>query len=267
MALVWNWGTFGTNSEGSMTTSFDDEFVQELDWDSQFFGICVGRITAGSPHELQDRVAALGSDRYRLVYGFCPADQFSELKSRPLASALVCIHAVFERVTNVANPCCADGYTLQRFSQSVPDAELLKLSLQAGRFSRFHLDSRLPAGSFERLYSTWIAKCVTGEMADIVYVARDSTGKLAGFATGRVNFENVSVLGLIAVSDEHQQRGVGRALVDAIIGFSFDRGAIRVEVTTQEANRPAMRLYEAAGFQRKSRIAVFHFWFDGAMEV
>jgi dTDP-4-amino-4,6-dideoxy-D-galactose acyltransferase len=241
--------------------------VERLDWDSQFYGISVASVTASSLEDLEDRVKAAERAGFRLVYGFCPAERVRELNSPVFRSALICTHVVFERVSGAIDVQLADGYSLHSYTQAIPEQGLMELAQRAGGYSRFRLDTRLPAGSFERMYAIWIAKSVTGDLADIVYVIRDNKGEIAGFATGSLQSDGICRLGLIAVSDGHQKRGLGRSLVDAIIGCAFEHRVSRIEVTTQETNHPAIRLYESAGFITKSRTAVFHFWLDEAVTI
>jgi ribosomal protein S18 acetylase RimI-like enzyme len=50
------------------------------------------------------------------------------------------------------------------------------------------------------------------------------------------------------VSDEARGRGYGRALVEAAFERARSRGCKRVELDANEANTPAIGLYEALGF-------------------
>ncbi len=55
------------------------------------------------------------------------------------------------------------------------------------------------------------------------------------------------------VSERARGRGLGRALVAAAIARASQRGARRIELDTNEANAPAIALYESLGFSDRSK--------------
>jgi GNAT superfamily N-acetyltransferase len=48
-------------------------------------------------------------------------------------------------------------------------------------------------------------------------------------------------------------RGLGRALVQAAMDRGRERGCARIELDTEEGNRPAVALYESLGFSNTSK--------------
>ncbi len=59
----------------------------------------------------------------------------------------------------------------------------------------------------------------------------------------------------LAVSPDHQGRGVGRALVDAAIEEATRRGAVKLTLRVLDTNGGARRLYAAAGFVSEGVLA------------
>lgn len=47
--------------------------------------------------------------------------------------------------------------------------------------------------------------------------------------------------------------GVGRALVEAVLARARERGCVRIELDVNEANEPAVALYESVGFSARRR--------------
>lgn len=71
-----------------------------------------------------------------------------------------------------------------------------------------------------------------------------------GARVGVVAFERrgtETVVGLVHVLEP--RRGVGKALMDGVIGSARDRGSATVRVVTTNDNVAAQRLYEAIGFE------------------
>lgn len=52
----------------------------------------------------------------------------------------------------------------------------------------------------------------------------------------------------VVVTEEHRRRGIGRALVDALVRAVRMRGAVGVTLEVRESNDAAIELYERLGF-------------------
>lgn len=72
----------------------------------------------------------------------------------------------------------------------------------------------------------------------------------AGLATGAIFPDDRATANLFAmwVAPSARGTGVGRALVDAVVGWARERGAAHVILRISEGNLAAQRLYESAGF-------------------
>lgn len=117
--------------------------------------------------------------------------------------------------------------------------------------------------AFAALNRAWIERHFTLEPADRrylddpegtilakggeVFFALDGSrvvGTCALIADGPHAFE----LAKMAVVDDQQGRGIGRALVEHALGFAEERGATRVFLLSSSSLRVALHLYERAGF-------------------
>lgn len=87
-----------------------------------------------------------------------------------------------------------------------------------------------------------------------LFVVAELDGRIVGSAslhrqTGRR--AHVAQLGMM-VHDDYQGRGIGRALLSALIEAADNwLGLTRIELTVYVDNLPAIRLYEALGFVRE----------------
>jgi ribosomal protein S18 acetylase RimI-like enzyme len=67
----------------------------------------------------------------------------------------------------------------------------------------------------------------------------------------------------VGVAPSHQNRGVGRAIMQALLEVARNAGCAEAWVLTERKNLPAMRLYKAAGGeQEQDDIVMFTFKLD-----
>jgi ribosomal protein S18 acetylase RimI-like enzyme len=67
----------------------------------------------------------------------------------------------------------------------------------------------------------------------------------------------------VGVAPSHQNRGVGRAIMQALLEVARNAGCAEAWVLTERQNLPAMRLYKAAGGeQEQDDIVMFTFKLD-----
>jgi GNAT superfamily N-acetyltransferase len=117
------------------------------------------------------------------------------------------------------------------------------------RFSRFHLDPAISTAVANRIKREWVLSYFRKERGECIYAARmDSrpVGFLAVLCSSSQD-RTVRVIDLVGVEPERQSSGIGRALVGHFIQTEGPRSTM-LEVGTQAANVPSLRLYERMGF-------------------
>jgi ribosomal protein S18 acetylase RimI-like enzyme len=148
-----------------------------------------------------------------------------------------------------------------RVEEATPADEDPVCRIAAGcfRYSRFHVDPRIPRITADRIKRNWIRNYFTGARGDRLYVARRD-GRAVGFLGAWILTEagdRVGTIDLMGVDSAEQGRGVGRALVRHFIREEGPR-ADHLRVATQTDNGPALRLYRALGFQEVRAQCVMH---------
>jgi [ribosomal protein S18]-alanine N-acetyltransferase len=95
----------------------------------------------------------------------------------------------------------------------------------------------------------WSAAMFWNELAgDNFYVAAVEGDEVIGYAGLSVNGDEGWVQN-IAVRRDRQRRGIGRALLDALLCEASRRGVPSVLLEVAVDNRPAQRLYDSYGFE------------------
>lgn len=231
-----------------------------LAWDSDFYGFPVASLEV-SPGGAPALAAELQALRKRgVVLCYCRTavdDEEASACLRGLQASLVDEKVMFVRAVD-AGERRAGALALTSYLGRALTPELLLLALQSGEFSRFRTDPRLPAGSFERMYETWMRRSLSGELAQEVLC---STAR--GVETGVVTLARqggTATIGLLAVAPEVRGQGVGSALLAEAAACCARWGVAELLVATQRTNAAACGLYTKSGFCVKTAERIYHAW-------
>ena len=228
--------------------------VKKLDWDSKFFGLRIGRAVV-SAEEDADALAGqkeMLKDNYDLIYVFANHG----LAFRSPSAKLIDKKVVYV-LRNNSQAEYNKNVIIWNGGRGVTE-ELLHLALVSGKYSRFKLDEDFPAGSYEHLYTHWIEQSVNRTIATEVFCYMiDNEPK--GLATLERK-DGVGTIGLVAIHEECQNRGIGSLMMRHVIKFAQQSGCEQLSVATQFNNIPACKLYEKNGFIIDSVTDVWHWW-------
>ena len=229
--------------------------IKLLTWDTDFFHKKIGRIDCGEDTELSSLLLQSRKENYELIYVFCngsyflPPDVLEEYNV-----SLVDRKVIYENNKLIAKELC---FPVEEYSSTDASEELEQLAYVSGHYSRFRLDSHFHPEDFYRMYRTWIAKSVSHEIADKVFVIRDNS-QLCGMVTLKITADK-GVIGLIAVSPHSQGKGYGQVLIDACCNELSQRNINILEVATQMDNAGACRFYEKCEFSVQHVTNIYHF--------
>ncbi|MDP3910266.1 MAG: ribosomal protein S18-alanine N-acetyltransferase [Gemmatimonadales bacterium] len=95
-------------------------------------------------------------------------------------------------------------------------------------------------------------ECLTAEEADVLVAELDTPARVAGYVVARTAVDEGEILNL-AVAPDGRRRGVGRALVVAVLDALAKRGVREVFLEVRESNADARSLYVAHGFREVGR--------------
>lgn len=219
--------------------------IELLPWDTEFFGFRVGRLHADA---LTHSVASEARE-------WCRSHQVSCLyflgstNSPETPEGFRCVD---ERATYAWESRSPEEISPSVRPFETEDLEELEaIARRSHRDTRFYADPLFDRKRCDELYATWIRRSCEG-WADAVFVCFDEN-RTAGYITCRANS-----IGLVAVAECAQGRGLGRQLVRAAQRYFWTKGVARVEVVTQGRNHAARRLYERCGFREKSTQRWYH---------
>lgn len=230
--------------------------IENVEWDSDFFGYKVGKIAVNVPGEFDIEQLLTDNKSYRLIY--IVADRALHLSdlSTKLVDRKVTLHQrINETVLDFQTELQIEPFDLTKDNYQ----QLEKLALLSGAFSRFKTDENFTNNEFEKLYSQWILNSVYKQTAFDILVAKIA-GTIIGFVTLEKKTDTLSAIGLIAVASHAQGKGVGYALIQEAKKRAVAHSFSEIQVVTQADNNAAFHLYQKADFTPTDMKYIYHYW-------
>lgn len=233
---------------------------QLLEWDTNFFGMKVARITdpSLSIEKLASTLTELRRNGFTFIYWPANREQ-NQHDIAKLGGLLVDLKTTF--MIELSSSTMDDSMStdiVRPYSVSMQLKDLEALAVQSGQFSRFATDSRLPREKFIMLYKTWINRSLRQEIAKEVLVIEEG-----GHAVGMVTLtekEGRGNIGLIAVDASSRGKKYGETLVRAAQKWFVKNGYKIGQVVTQGKNISACNLYIKCGYSVEKVEYYYHFW-------
>jgi GNAT superfamily N-acetyltransferase len=222
--------------------------IEKLEWDSDFFNLSVGEI------DFKECKDSLNYNDYDLLYIVSSADfnlkingfenSFSEQKIK--------FHKELKKEQQLSD-------NVFSFSEIVNDIqEIYQLAFESGKHSRFLLDKKFGTEKFKELYKLWIDNSISKNFADDVLLYKYE-GKTVGLLTYKTNGKNAFV-GLIAVCNEHQGKGIGRIMLKHLETVLYTKGIYSLTIPTQDQNQQACYFYNKTGYSISEKTFIKHYW-------
>lgn len=242
-----------------MTTSVAGA-VERLEWDSDFFGVPIGRVDLGgldaqAMGDVRRHARALG---IVCLYGLIdPA-----LSDAPIALAQRQGFQLMEvaldldhRTSVVADPPPTMAIVRQGCIDDLPALGDQLASLAP--WSRFAVDPRFGLPAARRMHEAWVARAASGQEGRVLAVAEVGS-RVTGILT-MSDLECAEPCVDLVVSSES-----GSGAAQALLEFAFSRfGGRRSWLRSVAArNVVSLRFYENAGYRVARSRYQFHLWLD-----
>jgi GNAT superfamily N-acetyltransferase len=241
----------------------DRETVAFSEIDSERFGVRIAR-------------AHIVSDNLSMALDFCAAEQIDLLIARCATSDLVAAQSMETKGFLLMDTLLYYSFYLTkkeipgdpcevRIRRLLPgdEAEISRVASAAfkGHMGHYHSDRRLDLGKCDEAYRSWAERsCTTGKAADEVLVG-EFGGKVAGFATLRLNSPQEVEGLLFAVAPESQGKGICRLFMIRSLQWCRAQGARRMVISTQVTNVSMQKVWCRTGFEPSHSYYTLHKWF------
>jgi dTDP-4-amino-4,6-dideoxy-D-galactose acyltransferase len=241
-------------------------YVKLLAWDSQFFGFNIGLLLSSGFDSSQWAAAKQESEDLNLSCLYLLADpsnpaaiQLAEKAGFHYMDARLTFEFCRSAKTGAIKPIDLPNHRLRATElQDLP--ELKAIARISHNNTRFYADPNFSLEDCYRLYEVWIENSLAG-YAQQVFVAENRISlAVEAYITCHLQ-DRKGEIGLIAVHPSARGQQIGYCLIQKSLNWFFENGAETVEVVTQGSSRPAVNLYQKAGFQMSALQLWFHKWF------
>jgi dTDP-4-amino-4,6-dideoxy-D-galactose acyltransferase len=232
-----------------------------LEWDSEFFGRRIARVTAAEiTGEEMERIRRWAqAEAIDCLYYLADANDTDSIRVVEDAGFRITdVRITRERSLDGERGELPEDVDFFR-EEDVP--ALGAIASSSHGTSRFYHDHHFSRERCDALYRTWIANACAGR-ADCVLVVRRE-GRAVGYMTCVIESPTTGSLGLGAVSTAERGRSLGERLSRGAIRWFANSDLERVRVVSQARNVEASRLWERLGFQTLSVEHWYHLWLPG----
>ncbi len=243
------------------------ELIQFLNWDTEFFGLKIGRIlsTQLNPASLEKIIQLAQQEQYRCLYFQAnPNDPetvtLAERKGFHLVDVRIVLEHPFDRRPAPVARYPISSEIMLRAPHPQEEIRLEEIAVEIGYTSRFSFDNRFPADAYRRLYRTWLHKSIANRKGTVIVACLSD--QAVGFIACNICDDNVGMIELAGVQSGCRGQGVGTVLVQKALDWFRKQDLSKVTVVTQTRNVPAQRLYQQMGFFTQSMTLYYHKWFN-----
>jgi GNAT superfamily N-acetyltransferase len=222
--------------------------IRKLEWDSLFFNLNVGELS------INDYKDSLDYSDFDLFYVISSDDFDLELKGfkNSFSEQKIKFHKELKELQQLSD---------NVFSYKETDYEIqevYELAYESGKQSRFLLDKNFEPEKFKEMYRLWIDNSISTNFADDVLLYKHE-GKTVGLLTYKTIEKNAFV-GLIAVSYEHQGKGIGGIMLKHLETVLYAKGIYNLTIPTQDQNKQACYFYNKIGYSISEKTYIKHYW-------
>lgn len=245
----------------------NSKICQYLSWDSEFFGIDIGRVTKHRLDEpsLLDIKKWCKSFNINCLYFLADSNHPNTIRlAEGFGFQLVDIRVSLRcDLTDwqLINPRQYTSPLSLRIAKKDDIPQLRNIARQVYNQTRFFADPNFDKDKCGEMYEIWIQKSIEG-LADIVWVAEDENLP-CGYVSCHILKESPQArIGLVGIGLQFQGKGVGQALIHKALNWCNENGIESVSVVTQGSNINAQRLYQRCGFRSESIQLWYHKWWN-----
>jgi dTDP-4-amino-4,6-dideoxy-D-galactose acyltransferase len=236
--------------------------VIQLEWDSHFFGLNIGRIYAKdiSIMDLEKTQKQAKKSNIKFIELFCDnADHSSIYSAENYGFHLADVRMTLEKKLeeNEGENSLPRSMIFKKALRQDID-ELKKVSMGLFRSSRYYKYLNFDIDKVDQMFQIWIEKSVLGKIDDELYYIKNNTDIMTFCSLGY--HRNVASIGLFGVNKAYRDQKLATLMLTKIFEFLRQRHFDKVILITQGRNSSALITYQKSGFVISSVTLCYYKW-------
>jgi ribosomal protein S18 acetylase RimI-like enzyme len=143
-----------------------------------------------------------------------------------------------------------------RFANSSDETDVRALARNVFKYNRFNQDPNISSEIASKIKEEWVGNFFLGKRGKWMIVVEENS-KIKGFLQLICKNEDIIVIDLIAIDEKSR----GKGLAKEMISYAYEnclKTVGTIEVGTQVANTPSIKLYLKLGFHMNLASYVLH---------
>lgn len=240
--------------------------IDTLNWDSNFFGLRVGRVDLSLFKELDvlnKLEKSINEMEYDLVYIFTDIGQmpFVNLDKTMPEFVDTQLHLKMDMPLRI-KLLKYELITERNLPENVKVHDLYKISDEIALFSRFYYDPRISKDKVFELYRSFIRNSLNGSFGEGLILDYDANGEVIGL----FSLDTVGDIGkeiLIGVRGSFRRKGSGERLFYRSLNYWKIKGVKEVKTIVSARNLNSLNFHLKMGFNIDRISNVYHLWLEG----
>lgn len=236
--------------------------IENLEWDSDFFGIKVGRLIVSDLNSF-DAVSfnkQVLSDNYDLVYIVSLKKMLDFEKLSPLNLSLMDIQITMSKKVDITE-CTDHPYEFRTELSEKELNECYSIVEQTASVSRFFNEPLIGPEKTKKLYRRWVDNAVSTNYADGIIISKNND-KIVGvhIVTTDVNL-GIGHCSVIGVSENEKGNGIGRDLwFQALNYWNIRSNVKKYHVPFSIQNLESFNFHLKIGFNKIEEVKyIYHY--------
>ena len=143
-----------------------------------------------------------------------------------------------------------------RFANSSDESELRVLASNAFKYNRFNKDPNISNEIASKIKEEWVGNFFLGKRGKWMIIIEDNSN-ITGFLQLISKNQNTIVIDLIAIDEKNRGKGLAKEMISYAYENCLKKDGT-IEVGTQIANTPSIKLYSKLSFHMNSASYVLH---------
>ena len=143
-----------------------------------------------------------------------------------------------------------------RFAKSGDESQIRALAKNSFKYNRFYKDPNISKDIASKIKEKWVGNFFLGERGKWMIVVEENS-KIIGFVQLISKNQNTIIIDLIAIDKKSKGKGLAKEMISYAYENCLNKDGI-IEVGTQIANTPSIKLYSKLSFHMNSASYVLH---------